>query len=58
MKPDPKAHSLDVRLRDGYEDGSYLPERRLQASFRLKSFKEKEVKLGNVFMEITKGVTN
>ncbi len=58
VKADPKAHSLDVRLRDGHEDGSFLPERLVQAGFRLKSFKEKEVNLENVFMEITKGITN
>ena len=40
------------------EDGSFLPERLVQAGFRLKSFKEKEVNLENVFMEITKGITN
>jgi ABC-2 type transport system ATP-binding protein len=58
VKPDPKTASLDVRLRDGFEDGSFLPERLIQAGFRLRSFKEKEVNLENVFMEITKGITN
>jgi ABC-2 type transport system ATP-binding protein len=58
VKADPKAHALDVRLRDGHEDGSFLPERLVQAGFRLKSFKEKEVNLENVFMEITKGITS
>jgi ABC-2 type transport system ATP-binding protein len=58
VKPDPKTGFLDVRLKDGFEDGSFLPERLVQAGYRLKSFKEKEVNLENVFMEITKGITN
>jgi ABC-2 type transport system ATP-binding protein len=58
VKPDPKAATLDVRLKDGFEDGSFLPERLIRDGFRLKSFKEKEVNLENVFMEITKGITN
>jgi ABC-2 type transport system ATP-binding protein len=58
VKADPKTHALDVHLREGHEDGSFLPERLVQAGFRLKSFKEKEVNLENVFMEITKGITN
>ena len=58
VKADPKTGALDVRLKDGFEDGGFLPERLIQAGFRLKSFKEKEVNLENVFMEITKGITN
>jgi ABC-2 type transport system ATP-binding protein len=58
VKPDPKTGMLDVRLKDGTEDGSFLPERLIRDGFRLKSFKEKEVNLENVFMEITKGITN
>jgi ABC-2 type transport system ATP-binding protein len=58
VKPDPKTGQLDVRLKDGHEDGSFLPERLIRDGFRLKGFKEKEVNLENVFMEITKGITN
>jgi ABC-2 type transport system ATP-binding protein len=58
VKPDPKTGMLDVKLKDGVEDGSFLPERLIRDGFRLKSFKEKEVNLENVFMEITKGITN
>ena len=47
-----------MRLKDGHEDGSFLPERLIQSGYRLKAFKEKEVNLENVFMEITKGITN
>ena len=57
VRVDPKTASLDVRLKDGHEDGSFLPERLIQSGFRLKGFKEKEVNLENVFMEITKGIT-
>jgi ABC-2 type transport system ATP-binding protein len=58
VKADPKTGMLDVKLKDGVEDGSFLPERLIRDGFRLKSFKEKEVNLENVFMEITKGITN
>ncbi len=58
VKPDPKTGLLDVRLKDGHEDGSFLPERLIRDGYRLKAFKEKEVNLENVFMEITKGITN
>ncbi len=49
---------IEVQLKDGFEDGSFLPERLICEGFRLKSFKEKEVNLEHVFMEITKGITN
>jgi len=58
VKPDPKTGGLDVRLKDGHEDGTFLPERLIRDGFRLKSFKEKEVNLEDVFMGITKGITN
>jgi len=47
-----------VRLKDGRDDGSFLPERLIQAGFRLKAFKEKEVNIEDVFMRITKGITS
>lgn len=58
VKADPKTDSLDVRLKDGCEDGTFLPDRLVHAGFRLRAFKEKEVNLENVFMEITKGITS
>ena len=58
VTPDPKTNALDVRLKDGHEDGSFIPERLVQDGFRLKVFKEKEVNLEDVFMGITKGITN
>jgi ABC-2 type transport system ATP-binding protein len=47
-----------VALRDGNEDGSFLPERLIQAGFRIRMFKEEEIDLEDVFMGITKGITN
>jgi ABC-2 type transport system ATP-binding protein len=58
VKTDPKTGALDVRLKEGYEDGSFLPERLVHAGFRLRSFKEKEVNIEDVFMTITKGITS
>jgi ABC-2 type transport system ATP-binding protein len=58
VRHDPKTGMLDVRLKEGHEDGTFLPDRLIHAGFRLKSFKEKEVNLEDVFMGITKGITN
>jgi ABC-2 type transport system ATP-binding protein len=49
---------IKVVLKEGNEDGSFLPERLIQMGYRLKMFKEEEINLENVFMEITKGITN
>jgi ABC-2 type transport system ATP-binding protein len=58
VKIGPQAEFMEVRLKDGHEDGSFIPERLINEGFRLKTFTEKEVNLENVFMEITKGITN
>jgi ABC-2 type transport system ATP-binding protein len=58
VKLDQKTGTLDVRLKDGKEDGSFIPERLIQAGYRLKTFKEKEVNIEHVFMTITKGITS
>ena len=50
--------TIKVTVRDGVEDGSFLPERLMQAGYRLKMFKEEEIDLEDVFMGITKGITN
>jgi ABC-2 type transport system ATP-binding protein len=50
--------SVKVTLRDGREDGSFLPERLIQEGFKLRGFKEEEIDLEDVFMGITKGITN
>ena len=58
VTPDAKTNTLDVRLKDGYEDGTFIPEKLIKAGYRLKQFKEKEVNIEDVFMTITKGITN
>jgi ABC-2 type transport system ATP-binding protein len=50
--------SVKVTLRDGHEDGTFIPERLIAEGFRLKAFKEEEINLEDVFMRITKGITN
>jgi ABC-2 type transport system ATP-binding protein len=53
-----EAEQIRVTLRDGEEDGSFIPERLMAEKYRLKSFKEEEIDLEDVFMGITKGITN
>jgi ABC-2 type transport system ATP-binding protein len=52
------ALSVKVTLRDGNEDGTFIPERLIKDGFRLRSFKEEEIDLEDVFLGITKGITN
>jgi len=49
---------LIVTLRDGLQDGSFIADMLVQGSFRLKMLKEEEIDLEDVFMGITKGITN
>src|SRR5438132_8429252 len=49
---------LVVTLRDGISDGSFIPEMLVRNGFRLKMLKEEEIDLEDVFMGITKGITN
>jgi ABC-2 type transport system ATP-binding protein len=53
-----QGRTVKVVLRDGNEDGSFLPERLIQAGYKLRMFKEEEIDLEDVFMGITKGITN
>jgi ABC-2 type transport system ATP-binding protein len=48
---------LRVSLRDGLHEGSFLAEELVRAGFRLKMLKEEEVDLEDVFLGITKGIT-
>ena len=50
--------TIKVALRSDATDGSFLPERLIQAGHKLKMFKEEEIDLEDVFMGITKGITN
>jgi len=54
----PEQHCLRVTLADGVEDGSFLVDVLLKNGLRLKMFKEEEINLENVFLGITKGITN
>src|SRR5437763_5745513 len=49
---------LLVTLGPGLQDGSFIAETLIQRGFRLKMLKEEAVNLEDVFMGITKGITN
>jgi len=49
---------LLVTLREGVQDGSFIAETLIKGGFRLKMLKEEAVNLEDVFMGITKGITN
>lgn len=51
-------NDIRVTLRDGEEEGFFIPERLISEQFKLRSFKEEEINLEDVFMGITKGITN
>lgn len=50
--------SLTVTLKDSNHDGSFLADLLVKNNFRLKMLKEEEIDLEDVFMGITKGITN
>jgi ABC-2 type transport system ATP-binding protein len=54
----PEEGCLRVTLNDGITDGSFLVDLLMKNGLRLKTFKEEEVNLEHVFLEITKGITN
>ncbi|MBI2803606.1 MAG: ABC transporter ATP-binding protein [Planctomycetes bacterium] len=49
---------LLVTLGEGVQDGSFIADTLLRGGFRLKMLKEEAVNLEDVFMGITKGITN
>jgi len=49
---------LRVTLKDGVKDGSFIAELLVKSNLRLKMLKEEEIDLEDVFMGITKGITN
>jgi ABC-2 type transport system ATP-binding protein len=49
---------LVVTLQETITDGSFIAEILVKAGFRLKTLKEEEIDLEDVFMGITKGITN
>jgi ABC-2 type transport system ATP-binding protein len=52
------APAIRVTLREGLADGSFIPERLIAEQFKLRSFQEEEIDIEDVFMGITKGITN
>jgi ABC-2 type transport system ATP-binding protein len=49
---------LVVTLQESVTDGTFIAEILVKAGFRLKTLKEEEIDLEDVFMGITKGITN
>jgi ABC-2 type transport system ATP-binding protein len=49
---------LRVTLNDGGHDGSFIADLLIKNGFKLKMLKEEEIDLEDVFMGITKGITN
>jgi ABC-2 type transport system ATP-binding protein len=47
---------MEVSLKDGVKDWSFVPTRLVQAGFRLTLLKEEEVNLETAFMRLTKGM--
>ena len=58
IEPREEDDCLRVTLNDAIHDGSFIPELLMQKGMRLKVFKEEEIDLEDVFMGITKGITN
>src|SRR5262249_32119969 len=50
--------TLRVTLNDGIHDGSFIAELLVKNGFKVKMLKEEEIDLEDVFMGITKGITN
>jgi ABC-2 type transport system ATP-binding protein len=50
--------ALRVTLNDSVRDGSFIADLLVKNGFRLKTLKEEEIDLEDVFMGITKGITN
>ena len=47
---------LEVALKDGVSDYSFIPARLIQGGFKLTLLKEEEVNLETAFMRLTKGM--
>jgi ABC-2 type transport system ATP-binding protein len=54
----PEEDMLVVTLQDGKDDGTFIADLLVQNSFRVRMLKEEEIDLEDVFMGITKGITN
>ena len=49
---------LQVTLNDQIEDGSFIADLLVKNNLRLKMLREEQINLEDVFMAITKGITN
>jgi ABC-2 type transport system ATP-binding protein len=58
VEPNDPDDLLRVTLNDGVEDGSFIAELLVRNGFRVKLLREEEIDLEDVFMSITKGITN
>ena len=47
---------LEVSLKDGIDDYTFVPQRLIQNGFKLTLLKEEEVNLETAFMRLTKGM--
>src|SRR5687768_9113096 len=54
----PEDDHIKVTLHQDVEDGSFLADLLVKSGFRVKLIKEEEIDLEDVFMGITKGITN
>ncbi len=52
----PNDGRIEVSLKDGVSDYSFVPARLIQAGFRLTMLKEEEANLETAFMRLTKGM--
>jgi len=58
VRLEPGGGSIRVALKDGFDDGSFIPERLIAERFRLQTFQEEKIDIEDVYMRITKGITN
>jgi ABC-2 type transport system ATP-binding protein len=58
VEPRDDGDYLRVTLADGVSDGSFLADLLLRQGFRLRMLREEDINLEDVFMGITKGITN
>ncbi len=58
VDPLPEQETFKVTLKDSSLEGFFIPELLIQNGYKLRMFKEEEINLEHVFMEITKGITN
>jgi ABC-2 type transport system ATP-binding protein len=58
VEPNDENDTLRVTLNDDVQDGSFIAELLVRNGFRVKLLREEEIDLEDVFMGITKGITN